>query len=110
MIIFNMKKMKDGWGKRSDEYKVSLLRSNGWIDGGRLPNAGKAFSSRLAADAVADVNAQCDENDIYYPREAMIICDLARNRNGHWEARQLKTELNNIINKHRALFENTDGV
>lgn len=107
---FIIQKIKDAWRKRWDEHKLSLLRNNAWTEGGRLPNPGKAFFLRLAAASVADVNAQRDENGISYARKAMIICGLALNTNGRWEERQLKPELQNIINKHRALFENPDDI
>lgn len=47
---------------------------------------GRHFLS-LAADAVADVNAQRDENGIPYARKAMIIFGMSLNTNGRWEER-----------------------
>ena len=59
---------------------------------------------------VRDVNDQRDENGITYARKAMILCGMSLNTNGIWEIGQLKPELQNIIRKHRAEFDNPEGV
>ena len=41
--------------------------------------------------------------------QAMILCGMARNTNGRWEFGQLKPVLQNIVQKHKAQFENPDA-
>ena len=106
---FIIQKIKDAWRRRWDKYKPSLLRNNSWTKGGRLSNPGKAFFLRIAAEAVAVINSQRDENGLTYARKAMIMCGMALNTNGKWEETQLKPELQHIINKHHDLFENPDS-
>lgn len=59
----------------------------------------------MAADTVKDVNAMRDSDGLTYARKAMILCGMALNVNGKWEESQLKPSFQNIIHKHRALFE-----
>ena len=47
-------------------YKLELINANAWTGSGRLPNPGKAYFLRLAADVIRDVNDQPDENGITY--------------------------------------------
>lgn len=105
---FVIQKIKDAWRRRWDEYKLSLIQSSKWTSAGKLPNPGKNFFLRLAADAVNDVNKQRDADGLSFARKAMIMCGLALNTSGVWEERQLKPELQNIINKHRHEFEHPD--
>lgn len=87
---------------------MAQIEKGNWVEGsGNLPNPGKHFFLKLAADAVRDVNRQRDENRLTYVRKAMILCGLALNVNGVWEETQLSPELQAIINKHRVHF---DGV
>ena len=62
----------------------------------------------MAADAVCDVNAMRDKDGLSYARKAMIMCGMALNTNGLWEVSQLKPSLQNIVRKHRAIFDNPD--
>ena len=100
--------MKAAWRKRWDEFKLGLIRPNAWTQGGRLPNPGKAFFLRMAADAVRDVNAMRDKDGLSYARKDMIMCGMALNTNGLWEVSQLKPSLQNIVRKNRAIFDNPD--
>ena len=107
---FVIQKLKDAWRKRWDAYKLEHINANAWNRSGLLPNPGNAYFLRLAADVVRDVNDQRDENGITYARKAMILCGMSLNTNGIWEIGQLKPELQNIIRKHRAEFDNPEGV
>lgn len=100
--------IKTAWKKRWDSYKLGLIQANAWEKNGKLPNPGKAFFLRLAADSVRDVNKLRNTDGITYARKAMIICGMALNINGKWEEGQLKPELQNIIKKHRDEFEQPD--
>lgn len=102
-----IQKIKTAWRKRWDNYKLSLIQANAWTEGGKLSNPGKSFL-KMAADVIRDVNNLRDKDGITYARKAMILCGLSLNVNGHWEEGQLKPELQNIINKHRADFEAPD--
>ena len=85
---------------------MTLIEQNKWTEGGRLPNPGKSFFLRLAADAINDVNAQRDENGLTYARKAMILCGLSLNTTGKWEISQLKPELQEIIKAQKMYFDN----
>ena len=106
---FVIEKIKCAWKKRWDEYKLNQINQNAWTTGGKLPNPGKSFFLRLASDSVRDVNLQRDENGLTYARKAMILCGLSLNTNGKWEETQLKPELQNIISRHRSVFESPDA-
>ena len=105
---FIIQKIKDSWRKRWDAHKLSLIQSGAWTKSGRLPNPGKSFFLRLAADSVSDVIKQRDQHGIFYARKAMILCRMALNTNGRWEVGQLKLVLQNIVMKHRAEFDNPE--
>ena len=62
----------------------------------------------MAVDAVADVNAMRDINELTYARKAMVLCGMGLNAERKWEKSQLKPSLQNIVRKHRAVFENPD--
>ena len=49
-----------------------------------------------------------DKDGMTYARKAMIMCGMSLNTNGVWEEKQLKPELQEIIKKHRAYFDNPD--
>lgn len=49
-----------------------------------------------------------DKDGISYARKAMIPCDLAFNMNGRWEKCQLSPEMETIIAKRHAYFDNPD--
>ena len=71
-------------------------------------NPGKEFFFRMVANSVRDDNAMRDNNGLSYARKAMIMCGMALNTNGLWEVSQLKPSLQNIVRKHRAIFDNPD--
>lgn len=109
---FIIQKIKDAWTKRWEQYKANFLRTVGnfgsfGTPSGTIPNPGKVFFLKIAAQAIRDVNLQRDENGLTYARKAMIRCGLAKQPNGLWEISQLFPHLQNIIAKHRTCF---DGV
>lgn len=109
---FVIQKIKAAWTKRWEQYKAEFLRTVGdfgsfGTKSGAIPNPGKPFFLKIAAQAVRDVNMQRDENGLTYARKAMIRCGLAKQPNGLWEIKQLFPHLQNIIAKHRVYF---DGV
>ncbi len=68
------------------------VRSDGsWW--GKLPNPGKKYLLKLAAESVRAVNAQRDGKCINFARKAMIRCGLAKDIDGHWRVSQLSKEL-----------------
>lgn len=106
---FIIQKIKDAWRSRWEDYKYECIKDGNWVDGinssGKLPNPGKGFFLRLAADAVREVNAQRDKNGVQYARKAMIMTGMSLNLNGLWEESQLTQELQQIVAKHRNHFE-----
>lgn len=106
---FVISKIKDAWRRRWDAYKVGLIERGEWMrsesgSSGKLKNPGKQFFLKLAADSVRDVNAQKDKEGLSYARKAMIRTGMSLNLNGNWEERQLFTNLQGIIAKHRNHF------
>lgn len=76
---------------------------------GKLKNLGKSFFLRLAANSVHKVNAQRDKDGITYARKDMVRTGMALNLNGLWGEKQLFSELQEIIAKHRNHF-NGDSI
>lgn len=111
---FVIQKIKMAWTQRWEEYKARFLQSIEQLDGsygtrnGCIPNPGKRFFLKIAAQAVRDVNKQRDENGWTYARKAMIRCGLAKQPNGLWEISQLFPHLQNIVHKHRNHFDGED--
>jgi hypothetical protein len=60
---------------------------------GALKNPKKPYFLQLAADAIWDVNVQCDKNGISYAKKAMIWCGMSLELNGAWTIQQLSREL-----------------
>lgn len=103
---FIIQKIKLAWSTRWEAHKMSLIQSGMWRQSsGKLPNPGKRFFLRLAADAVRDVNAQRDENGLSFAYKAMIRTGMALNVTGRWEEAQLFPRLQQIIAKHRKHFD-----
>ena len=76
-----------------------------WSKSGKIPNPGKSFFLKMAADCVRAVNSQRDHDGLNYARKALIKTGMALNLNGQWEERQLFPKLQNIIRTHRSYFE-----
>lgn len=109
---FVIQKIKAAWSARWEKHKMRLLSEvcsdTYGTNSGRLPNPGKRFFLKLAADSVRDVNQQRDEMGITYARKSMIRCGLAKSGNGLWEKCQLFPHLQNIIAKFRENFDGLD--
>ena len=106
---FAISKIKDAWRKRWDEYKVGLMSRGEWMGSkegasGKLRNPRKRFFLKLASDADRDVNGQRDKNGLSYARKAMIRTGMGMNVNGVCEEKQLFSNLQAIVAKHRNHF------
>lgn len=89
------------WQRKWEKYKMSHIRECIWKDSSRrVINPGRRFL-KLAADSVAEFNRQRDLEGIKYDRKVMILTGMELNKNGNWEERQLKPELQRIINQNR---------
>lgn len=71
-----------------------------------IPDPGKTYFLKLAAECVREVNKQQDSEGISYSRKAMIITGMVFNTTGRWEESQLTVVLHNIIKKHYEEFKN----
>ena len=72
---------------------------------GKPENPGKEFILKLARDVIRNVNKQRDKNGHSYARKAMVRTGLSLNFNGKWKEAQLSLELQEIVAKHRNVFE-----
>ncbi|MEM7298840.1 MAG: hypothetical protein AAF391_11305, partial [Bacteroidota bacterium] len=92
---FIIQKIKEVWRRLWDEYKLQCINEGQWQDGvdgqgsGRLPNPGKRFFLKLAADSVREVNGMRDANGLSYARKAMIMTGMSLSVNGTWSESQL---------------------
>lgn len=103
---FIIQKIKICWSTERETYKMDMIRQNKWKDSaGKIANPGKTFFLKLASLCVCNVNSQRDKDGLRYAGKAMIIIGLALNTNGLCEISQLTPELQQIINKHNAIFD-----
>ena len=109
---FVIQKIKEKWSERWEKHKfqklLQIATEGTEPRNGALPNPGKIYFLKLAADAVRDVNRIRDDEGLTYARKAMIRCGFAKQANGLWEVRQLFPHLQNIIEKHRECFDGLD--
>ncbi|CDF38688.1 unnamed protein product [Chondrus crispus] len=106
---FAISKIKDACRREWDTYKAGEIARGSWMGSGpgasgKLKNPGKGFFLKLAANAVREVNNQRDKNGVSFARKSMIRTGLSLNLNGLWEEKQLSSELQAIISKHRVHF------
>lgn len=105
---FIIQKMKSGWAKNWEKYKMDKIQQNLWKDGsGRFYNSGKTFFLKFSARTRREINQQRDKEGLSYSRKAIVITRMALNTNGNWEVSQLRPQLQAIVHKHRNIYENT---
>lgn len=105
---FIIQKIKAVWRRRWDEKRLDMIKKNEWVDwktgSGKLPNPGKTFYLKLAADVMREVGNARDKEGVSLTRKAMIGCGMALNFNGLWEVRQLFPHLQSIVSKYADNF------
>lgn len=105
---FIIQKIKTVWRRRWDEKRLDMIKKDEWVDwksgSGKLPNPGKKFYLKLAADVIREVENERDKDGVSFTRKAMIGCGMALNFNGLWEVRQLFPHLQNIVSKYPENF------
>lgn len=104
---FIIQKLKEVWHRKWNEYKYGCIR-NGELDttkSGKIPNPGKRFFLKLAADVTKEVNQMKDRNGISYARKAMMMTGLSLGMDGRWSESQLSDQIQRIIAKHRNHFD-----
>ena len=84
-------------------YTVGFIQINPKGSGKLDP--GKEFFLKLARDVIRNVNKQIDKNGHSYARKATVRTGLSLNFNGKWEEAQLSRDLQEIVAKHRNVFE-----
>lgn len=83
---FVIEKIK-GTGRRIwDENRMSMIEQDSGIDwenvSRKLPNPGKRFFIKLAADVGREVNYMRDREGVLYSMKAIICCEMVQNLNG----------------------------
>lgn len=82
---FIIQDVKSRWRKRWKNYKLGLIGTHFWTQGGRLPNLLKTYFLRMAADGVIGVNKIRVKDGLSYSRKSMILCGLALRVNEKWK-------------------------
>ena len=106
-----IQQVKDEWRRLWNLHRLQCVSEERFNDrlnpkGSRkLENPGKEFFLKLARDVIRNVNNERDKNGHFYARKAMVRTGLSLNFNGKWEEAQLSRELQEIVAKHRDVFE-----
>lgn len=106
--------IKAAWRKKWENKKARDVMDGEFRDGaggsGKLLNPGKHYFLKLGAEAVHTARLRTDDNGLNYARKAMILCGLSLDTDGIWRVKQLKKELRDLVQGHRALFDSVvDG-
>lgn len=106
---FVIQKIKTAWRAKWDKRRMESVEKAEWTNwksgSGKLPNPGKPFFLKLAAEVIREVGVMRDSEGMLYTRKAMMRCGLSCNWNGRWEEDQLFPHLQVIVRKYRENFE-----